>query len=1289
MFAQIFTCSSSRITKASCCLFLLVACALPTMAGSGRFKNGVYDFCVSVRFNANDADLQKIRDAFSRASQVLADATDGQQRFGTITIVNNSGASETAEYWVNSGAGRAYATIGQYGVRGTHVNLYFASNFQGTDGADGDSFTIAHEHAHHSFGVVDEYSGPMVADGADCAVRPEPNTLNYCLMDNYFVRGGRQGGGSAYTLKEFCVAGNHDPDGNNFQSTWNMQSCWQTIAAHPKRSATAPVGLPVTTVPAVPAVMFKNGTADLRVMLVIDRSGSMDIESRLGFAKSGANQFINFLRTNDSVGVVSFSSSSSLNFPLTKITGVGTKTAAKGTINALVADGTTNIGGGLQTAIDQFTAQTDRSCAEIIVLLTDGDHNTGTPPASVIPKLQEEGITVITVGLGAGISTSGEVTLQNIASQTGGKFFRVSNAFGLSGLFLNLVFESYGSGLLTRSPLALAPGQTSETNVLVEPGTSSATFATTFSQASANLTFSLRSPSGLVISEAMLPNFVTLLKENNSIAFQVNAPEAGTWKMLVTAGTGFQGQAEVIALAEHVGTQLIAAVKKETLTAPEAIEIQATPLFEGANVTGAIVSGVVTRPDGTKVTIPFFDDGNIANADAVANDGIYGAKFSSYRGNGVYSFDIIALINNGQTYAGEALFLAQPTNSKLVPNFQRIGSTTAIVTGVPTTDANLSISKTAQPTTVAPGANVVYTLTITNQGPDAASSVTVEDNLLSNLSFVSCTATAGGTCAGTGNNRTVTFPTLASGATATVMLTAKVSTSVPGGTTISNTATVNAATPDPSTNNNSATFDVTVAGSQFEGDVSPRPDGDGKLTMVDWVQLGNFFIRQDVPAAGAEFQRADCAPKATKGDGIISIADWVQAGRYAAGLDPVVAVGGPTGLPVLSLTTSGATAEGSSQLRVVPTQFQRGQISTLHLELDAMGNENALAFTLNFDPKVMTFLDATLGDGAQGATLNLNQSQAAQGRIGIAMALSIGQAFAAGNRAMLKVRFVPMSGTATTSTVVGFDDQILRREIVDAEANTLSATSFSNATIELVGRAAAHVIAANYAGPNVAADSIASAFGVDLATTTAGAAAGELPTTLGGTRVVVKDSQGVERRARLFFVSPNQVNYEIPAGTAEGYASVTITDSRGINTAGFINVTKVAPGAFSADASGKGWAAADVVYVKPDQSQVIRQVARFDAGQNQFVPMPIDLSTDTAVLVLYGTGVRHRAGLANVKIKIGGIDVEVDYADRQGQFAGLDQINVRLPRGLAGRGEVNVEVNVEGKVANAVRIFFK
>jgi uncharacterized protein (TIGR03437 family) len=57
-----------------------------------------------------------------------------------------------------------------------------------------------------------------------------------------------------------------------------------------------------------------------------------------------------------------------------------------------------------------------------------------------------------------------------------------------------------------------------------------------------------------------------------------------------------------------------------------------------------------------------------------------------------------------------------------------------------------------------------------------------------------------------------------------------------------------------------------------------------------------------------------------------------------------------------------------------------------------------------------------------------------------------------------------------------------------------------------------------------------------------------------------------------------------------------------------------------------------------------------------------------------------------VACKIGGADAEVLFAGAAPGFVGLDQSNLRLPRSLVGRGEVDVVLTVDSKMANTVRI---
>jgi uncharacterized repeat protein (TIGR01451 family) len=130
---------------------------------------------------------------------------------------------------------------------------------------------------------------------------------------------------------------------------------------------------------------------------------------------------------------------------------------------------------------------------------------------------------------------------------------------------------------------------------------------------------------------------------------------------------------------------------------------------------------------------------------------------------------------------------------------------------VPGTD--LRVSMTVSPVTkvVSTGQTLTYTVAVANDGPGTASNVVVTNNLPASTSFLACTSDQNGTCSGTGNNRTITFASLAPNAQATITLAAKLNCAVTGGTVISNTASVTSATSDLDASNNSATVATTAA----------------------------------------------------------------------------------------------------------------------------------------------------------------------------------------------------------------------------------------------------------------------------------------------------------------------------------------------------------------------------------------------------------------------------------------------------------------------------------------------
>src|SRR5690606_10623773 len=106
---------------------------------------------------------------------------------------------------------------------------------------------------------------------------------------------------------------------------------------------------------------------------------------------------------------------------------------------------------------------------------------------------------------------------------------------------------------------------------------------------------------------------------------------------------------------------------------------------------------------------------------------------------------------------------------------------------------------------------------------------------------------------------------------------------------------------------------------------------------------------------------------------------------------------------------------------------------------------------------------------------------------------------------------------------------------------------------------------------------------------------------------------------------PTQINYEVPAGTAPGEASLTVLRGGGAVAAGAIQVEDVAPSLFTANSDGMGPAAAFVIHASPGGAQTTEPVAVFDSGSGKFVASPIDMGpeSDEVFLVLYGTGVRN------------------------------------------------------------------
>ncbi|NOT59477.1 MAG: hypothetical protein HOP19_04540, partial [Acidobacteria bacterium] len=212
------------------------------------------------------------------------------------------------------------------------------------------------------------------------------------------------------------------------------------------------------------------------------------------------------------------------------------------------------------------------------------------------------------------------------------------------------------------------------------------------------------------------------------------------------------------------------------------------------------------------------------------------------------------------------------------------------------------------------------------------------------------------------------------------------------------------------------------------------------------------------------------------------------------------------------------------------------------------------------------------------------------------------------------------------------------------------------------------VSAGNYLAP-VTPEGIVALFGQGLSSQIFKANTKPLPTSLGGVSIRVNGAF-----APLFFVSPGQINFLIPAGTATGLANIAVFASDGSTRTGTVEIANAAPALFTFNADGNGVAAAVALRVTANNTFVYEPIAQYDATANRWQSLSLNLgpASERLFLILYASGAR---GVANsLRVLLGGIEVTPAAAGASPDFTGVEQINVEIPRALIGRGRPNLSL---------------
>lgn len=197
------------------------------------------------------------------------------------------------------------------------------------------------------------------------------------------------------------------------------------------------------------------GGNHFNVEIVLDASGSMQKTDPSGYRYEAIRLFVNLLAERENVlGGIVFSTDIDAQQPPAEITNQSGKNAVIDQLESVPpTGGWTNIGQGLDLAVDELQTRGKAENPSVIILLSDGNTDMATPEeeqasldikAEAIQKARESGIAIYSVCLNAD-RTADTSEMEQISKATGGVFLEVSKAEDLRDVFNTFYSLIYGT----------------------------------------------------------------------------------------------------------------------------------------------------------------------------------------------------------------------------------------------------------------------------------------------------------------------------------------------------------------------------------------------------------------------------------------------------------------------------------------------------------------------------------------------------------------------------------------------------------------------------------------------------------------------------------------------------------------------------------------------------------------------------------------------------------------------------------------------------------------------------
>jgi len=432
-----------------------------------------------------------------------------------------------------------------------------------------------------------------------------------------------------------------------------------TTTTTPTTTTTTPTAAPATTTPTTttPTTTTTTTTAALTttefvevierrpdvVCLVLDVSGSMGRENRIHIMGSAvANYLRNYLEEGSAVGIVSFSSSTTLLADMTTIVAESTRTTLISVVPTTVGGGT-SIGAGMLRCGEVLQAYKGEDTPSTrMFVLSDGQETVEPLVAAALPTIESLGITVDTIAY----SQAADPILAGIASATGGYSFYFSGSQVSTGM-QDALLATIERRRNKDSPITLVsegftvPAASNLTQTVTldnSIGRDTLLVFTYYDELDVYITTPNNNPLTILrdtdfkLISVRISNLV-----NGDLTFTMYNPNPSVEENVVVSVTS---RSAVPGLDPITATARVDAVVI-SFGADTRVNMYADVYRGLTPVIGVNVSGIVDLPDGTSLTIPLLDNG--AGADSIANDGVYSGSMlsSQFTANGFYGLKVL------------------------------------------------------------------------------------------------------------------------------------------------------------------------------------------------------------------------------------------------------------------------------------------------------------------------------------------------------------------------------------------------------------------------------------------------------------------------------------------------------------------------------------------------------------------------------------------------------------------------------------------------------------------------